>query len=101
MNFKTGDEITIARGTYRNQTATVLEVSGAKEQYAVKLSDGTLTVVNAKNVRVPSEVSISARDLADAFSIYADDFPEELMELLGALEKRAPGITAHVKYESA
>lgn len=96
--FKPGDEITIARGTYRKQTATVVEASN--EKYAVKLPDGTLAVINAVNVRTPAEVSISASDLADAFSIYADDFPVELVELLDALEKEVPGITAHIEREA-
>lgn len=95
LQFKAGDEITIARGTYRNQTALVVEVSESKEQYAARLADGALVVVNAKNVRVPAEVSISAHDLAEAFNAYA--WPAEITELLDALEAKVPGITAHVR----
>lgn len=95
LQFKAGDEITIARGTYRNQTALVVEVSESPARYAAKLSGGALVLVNASNVRKPQEVSISARDLAEAFNAYA--WPAEITELLDVLEAKVPGITAHVR----
>ena len=98
LQFKAGDEITIARGKYRNQTALVVEASESPAQYAAKLADGTLTIVNAVNVRQPQEVSISAHDLADVLSVYAGGIPSEVFE---SLEAKVPGITAHVRLVQA
>lgn len=94
LQFKAGDEITIARGTYRNQTALVVEVSESKEQYVAKLADGALVLLNASNVRKSREVSISASDLGEVLSAYASEIPSEVFE---ALEAKVPGITTHVQ----
>jgi ribosomal protein L24 len=88
--YKTGDSISIMRGIHRGKTATVLDVDTANEQYAVKLTDGGLVVVNFVNVREPQEVSITATALGAVLDAYPD-LPEAF---LADLEKAAPGITA-------
>lgn len=95
--FKTGDEISIMRGKHRNATAIVLDYSTATAEYAVKFADGGLGVINAVNVRVPDEPSITASQLAQAFGNDA----EEISDVVFArLEGLVPGITAHVKLMS-
>lgn len=95
MDFKTGDELTISRGTYRNQTAIVVEASN--EKYAVKLADGTLTVINAVNVRKPAEATISASELADVLFAYVEISPE----FVEALDAKVPGISAYLRVEAS
>lgn len=88
--FKTGDEISIMRGKHRNATAIVLDYSIATAEYAVKFPDGSLGVINAVNVRVPDESTITASQLAQAFAEHGSTIPTTVMETLEAL---APGIT--------
>jgi hypothetical protein len=95
--FKTGDEISIMRGKHRNATATVLDYSTATAEYAVKFPDGSLGVINAVNVRVPDEATITASQLAQAFGSDASDVDGEVWERLEAL---VPGITDHVQVVS-
>lgn len=89
--FKTGDEISIMRGKHRGATATVVDYSIATAEYAVKFLDGKLDVINAVNVRVPDEPSITASQLGQAFG---DDVPSTLV--LARLEALVPGITDKV-----
>jgi hypothetical protein len=91
--FKTGDEISIMRGKHRNATAIVLDYSTATAEYAVKFPDGSLGVINAVNVRVPDEATITAGQFAQAFSDFGGEIPRVVME---ALETLAPGITARI-----
>lgn len=91
--FKTGDEISIMRGKHRNATALVLDYSSATAEYAVKFPDGSLGVINAVNVRVPDEATITASQLAQAFGEDARGVSDQVWERLEAL---VPGITAHV-----
>jgi len=94
--FRTGDEISIMRGKHRNTTGIVVVYSTATAEYAVRFPDGSLDVINAVNVRVPDEPTITASQLAQAFG---DDIPSTLV--LARLEALAPGITAYVQAASA
>jgi ribosomal protein L24 len=86
--FKTGDEISIMRGKHRGATAIVVDYSTG--QYAVKLPDGNLDVINAVNVRVPDEPTITASQLGQAFGDEGHEISNAVFERLEAL---VPGIT--------
>lgn len=90
MLFKVNDEITIMRGLHKGMIGTVRDVSEIAQTYAVKLQDGVLAVINAVNVRVPAEATITATDLADALGSVTEILTQDTLD---ALENRAPGIT--------
>jgi hypothetical protein len=92
--FRTGDEISIMRGKHRNTTGIVVVYSIATAEYAVRFPDGSLDVINAVNVRVPDEPTITASQLAQAFGSDAVDVSGQVRERLEAL---VPGITAYVQ----
>jgi len=91
--FKTGDEISIMRGKHRGATATVVDYSAGPAEYAVQFADGSFGVINAVNVRVPDEPSITASELASAFGTDAGNVPDQVWVRMEAL---APGITDRI-----
>lgn len=93
MQFKDGDEITVMRGLHRNEAALVIGVDATAQEYAVKFADGSFGLINAVNVRVPQEPTITAGQLAEAIGEYGSEIPTPV---LVALETLAPGITAKI-----
>jgi hypothetical protein len=61
--FNQGDEATVIRGKLRGRKGTILKHNPTAETYAVELEDGTLAVVNAKNLKAPQDSTISVRAL--------------------------------------
>lgn len=93
MVFNSGDEVTIMRGTYRNQEGKVLTRDDVRKKYAVQFPNGDLEIINAVNVRIPGEATISATDLAAVLDATRDSWDDSL---LTALDEKVPGITEHV-----
>lgn len=59
MAFKQGDEVTIVRGKLKGLTGNVLGVDTEADKYAVQTADGSFAVVNAVNVKVPEEPTLT------------------------------------------
>jgi hypothetical protein len=91
--FKTGDTISIMRGIHRNDTATVLDVDEANEQYAVRLTSGGVAVVNFVNAKGPEIEPIDADKLAGALNSYGLD-----ATVLGHLESVFPQLSGKLSY---
>ena len=61
MSINEGDKVSIRRGKHAGVEATAVSV--AKDDIAVKLPDGSLTVVKETNVRPPVEPTIRQSEL--------------------------------------
>lgn len=92
MRFEQGDEITIMRGKHKGQTARVLAVDESNDAYGVQFADGSFAPINAVNVKVPDEATITASQLAHVLGAEANDLSSLVMS---RLEDVSPGITAH------
>lgn len=93
--FQPGEKASILRGRNAGQLVEILHVHG--EQAAVKLPDGSMTVVNSASLREPEPAKILVRDLADALT--SANMPAgdgATARVLAELERLAPGITEAV-----
>lgn len=104
MSYTTGQTITVMRGKTRGKTAEVIGVDAPNRQYAVKYADGTYGVVNAVNVKTPSEDTIGEAKLAAEIQTAAGDFPQiqevqdALQSLVSRLSSDLPGLGARVSW---
>lgn len=110
MNYTTGQTITVMRGKTRGQTAEVIGVDAPNKQYAVKYADGTYGVVNAVNVKTPTEDTIGEARLAAEIQTLAHDLAGDAdsatgLDLAKALVSRLsadlPGLGARISWPAS
>lgn len=71
--FNPGDVATVVRGKYRQQKFTILKYSEAKGQYTGELEDGGFTVLNAANLKPPTDSTVSVTALVDVVAKLQQD----------------------------
>lgn len=68
MLHSVGDVIKAARGKNRNEPATVIAVDAVHQKYATVLADGTVLMINEKNLKQPGEDSIETASVLSALA---------------------------------
>jgi hypothetical protein len=106
MQYTAGQTITVMRGKTRGQSAEVLAVDSERQTYAVKYPDGTLGVVNAVNVKTPTEATIGEGKLAAEISTALADAGNDetygiLAHLVSRLSADLPGLGARVSWPAS
>lgn len=71
--FNPGDVATVVRGKFRQQKFTILKYSEAKGQYTGELEDGGFTVLNATNLKPPTDSTVSVAAVVDVVAKLQQD----------------------------
>ena len=104
MHHTVGQTVTVMRGKTRGQTAEVLGVDAEHQQYAVKYADGTFGVINAVNVKEPTEDTIGEARLAAEIQTAAQDIENDadpadvLQAMVSRLSRDLPGLGARISW---
>jgi hypothetical protein len=107
MDYTVGQSIVPARGKTRGKTAEVIGVDAEHKTYAVKYADGTFGVVNAVNVKAPTEDTIGEAKLAAEIQTAATDWnagesgQDVLQALVSRLSADLPGLGARISWPAA
>jgi uncharacterized protein with FMN-binding domain len=106
MQYTAGQTITVMRGKTRGQSAEVLAVDSERKAYAVKYPDGTLGVVNAVNVKAPTEATIGEAKLAAEISTLLSDVSDDgvagqVQAFVSRLEADLPGLGGRISWPAA
>jgi hypothetical protein len=109
MKFTTGQTITVMRGKTRGKVAEVIGVDAENKTYAVKYEDGTFGVINAVNVKVPTEATIGEAKLAaeiqtilnDSAGARGEDTRSALQAFVSRLSADLPGLGARISWPAS
>jgi hypothetical protein len=106
MDFTNGQTVTVMRGKTRGQTAEVIGVDTEHKTYAVKYADGTFGVINAVNVKAPTEDTIGEAKLAAEIQTLAADlagsgFSDNVQALVSRLSSDLPGLGARISWPAS
>lgn len=93
--FNVGDTATVVRGKFRGQAGTIVSFSESDNQYAVRLESGTLTVLNAANLKAPVDSTISTRALVAVLAGFGQSAGspdhDAALRIAAMLDEVAPG----------
>jgi|ERR1041384_5441360 hypothetical protein len=95
--FNQGDTASVIRGKLRGRKGTILKHNPTAETYAVELEDGTLAVVNAKNLKAPQDSTVSVSALVSALASFGAEAgssdEDAAIRLANALDATVPGVS--------
>lgn len=92
--FNVGDTATVIRGKLRGRKGEVVRHNAAQATYAVELEDGTLAVINAKNLKAPVDSTISVRALVGVLAMFRGGQDEDaVIRIAAQLDSVAPEVS--------
>lgn len=96
--FNVGDTATVVRGKFRGQAGEIVSFSPSDNQYAVRLESGTLTVLNAGNLKAPVDSTVSVRALVGVLVGFGQEAGtpdrDAAVRIAAMLDEVAPGTSA-------
>jgi hypothetical protein len=101
--YNEGDKVTISRGNYRGQEATIIGPA-ENEEYPVKLAAGGYAVIKASNLKAPQESTIGEGRLAQEIQTALNDLQPigngegVLQALVSRLSGDMPGLGARISW---
>jgi hypothetical protein len=106
MDFAKGQTITVMRGRTRGAQAEVIDLDTENKTYAVRYADGTLGVINAVNVKAPTEDTIGEAKLAAEIQTLAADlagsgYSDNIQAFVSRLSSDLPGLGARISWPVA
>lgn len=95
--FNVGDEATVIRGKFRGRKGEIIAHTESDNTYAVRLDGGTLSVLNAGNLKAPQDSTVSVSALVKALHGFGQEAGpadrDAAIRLAAMLDEAVPGVS--------
>lgn len=99
--FNVGDEARVIRGKLRGRNGKIIAFNEANKTYAITLEDGTLSVVNAANLKAPADSTVSVQALVGVLAQLQADDPTTTARVAALIDSVSPGFSAKLAEHTA